>query len=166
MDPCRPAGRLLGRAREGSLGAGGFLHQEHAWRSIEATRRMGKEILPVRGWVTRWWGERGLVPHPFLIGFGTAGRGRSRQRFRQQGIGFRGRHHHPGMVGGIYPRNGARGPKSRAPVRALAGAPHVAQPGLSQRDTHAIYRHPNPRCQIKSWLSWMGAPCPMATSRH
>jgi hypothetical protein len=42
--------------------------------------------------------------------------------------------------------------KSRAPVRALAGAPHVAQPGLSQRDTHAIYRHPNPRCQIKSWL--------------
>jgi hypothetical protein len=57
-------------------------------------------------------GGAGLVPHPFLIGFGTAGQGRSRQRFRQQGIGFRGRHHHPGMVGGIYPEMVREVPKA------------------------------------------------------
>jgi hypothetical protein len=56
------------------------------------------------------------------------------------------------MVGGIIPEWVGQVPKSRAPVRALAGAPHVAQLGLSQRDTRAIHRHPNPRCQIKSWL--------------
>jgi hypothetical protein len=61
---------------------------------------------------TRLVGGAGLVPHPFLIGFGTAGQGRSRQRFRQQGIGFRGRHHHPGMVGGIYPEMVREVPKA------------------------------------------------------
>ena len=34
---------------------------------------------------------------------------------------------HPGMVGGIIPEWVGRVAKSRAPVRALAGAPHVAQ---------------------------------------
>jgi hypothetical protein len=74
-------------------------------------QRAGQGILPVRDGYPLVGGA-GLVPHPFLIGFGTAGQGRSRQRFRQQGIGFRGRHHHPGMVGGIYPEMVREVPKA------------------------------------------------------
>lgn len=77
----------------------------------EATRGVGKESCP-SGDGYPLVGGAGLVPHPFLIGFGTAGQGRSRQRFRQQGIRFRGRHHHPGMVGGIYPEMVREVPKA------------------------------------------------------
>jgi hypothetical protein len=45
VDPCRPAGSLLGGCREAGVSQeqGEFSHQEHAWRSIKATRRVGKD---------------------------------------------------------------------------------------------------------------------------
>ena len=113
---------------------------------------MGKESCPSGDGLPAGGGSGGLSHNPFLIGFGTAGQGRSRQRFRQQGIGFQAVIIITGMVGGIYPEIVREVPKAEPRFVRLAGAPHVAQPGLSQRDTHAIYRHPNPRCQIKSWL--------------
>ena len=52
-----------------ALGVGGFSHQEHAWRSIEPTRRVGKEF----GMATRLeWGV-GACPTSPPIASGTAG---------------------------------------------------------------------------------------------
>jgi hypothetical protein len=59
------------------------------------------------------------------------------------------------MVRGIYPEMVREVPKAKPRLTQHAGAFHVAQTGgwgASQRDTRAGYRHPNPRCQIKSWL--------------
>jgi hypothetical protein len=150
MDPCRAAGSLQGRAGE----AGGKARRRLSVPWGKRARRGGSltsvrlrppsVTLPRRHshpdcrWpliliVARQTGQKSAAVPP------------TRHRIPRPSSSSR-------NGGRNLSRNGARGPKSRAPVRALAGAPHVAQLGLSQRDTHAIYRHPNPRCQIKSWL--------------
>jgi hypothetical protein len=147
-----PLGALWeGLGRQGLKPAGGFSHWERAWRSIEATRRMDKESCPSGDGYPPGGGS-GACPTSLPHRVRDSGTGQksaavppTRHRIPRPSSSSR-------NGGRNLSRNGARGPKSRAPVRALAGAPHVAQLGLSQRDTHAIYRHPNPRCQIKSWL--------------
>jgi hypothetical protein len=95
-------------------------------------------VGPARsGWLPGWGGERGLVPHPLPLGFGTPGQAEVGSGSTKKTVGFRGRHH-PGMVGGIIPEWVGQVPKSRAPDSAeRTGAPHVAQGGWGATARHS-----------------------------
>jgi hypothetical protein len=128
-----------------ALGVGGFSHQEHAWRSIEPTRRVGKEF----GMATRLeWGV-GACPTSPPIASGTAGQA---EISAKKTVGFRGRHH-PGMVGRNYPGMTWACSQKQSPGSCAAPGLLVSRGGLGglgQRDTRAIHRQPNQHCQIKS----------------
>jgi hypothetical protein len=65
VDPFGPAGSLVGGAGQAGVEAGGGIFALGTRMAVHrGDETDGQGILPVRGWVPAWWGERGLSHIP------------------------------------------------------------------------------------------------------